>query len=181
MKLLNNTPVPDAVLEAVLIKAGRAVGAKTTAVVVQVNRGTRHCHGIACECNWVRWKGARKLVTECGAFRLALPILDLSREKNPHVAEHKRKNWDPLIVAESFFRIARHEWGHIRDFQARDRWRLAFSRGSRRPQHDRRPEEIRTENYADDADRRGRGVAWASEEILALGIALERYRDWGAV
>ncbi len=75
MKLINNTRVLDRVLEAVLLKAGRAVGARTAGVVVQVNSGRRRVHGMAYDCDLVRWRrGSRRwMATDGGAFRITLP------------------------------------------------------------------------------------------------------------
>jgi hypothetical protein len=165
MKLLNYTKIPDAILEPLLLRAGRAVGARTAGVVVKVNPAYRctGSSGMAYACAWVRWKRGSecRLTTDGGAFRISLPI-----------------RYDPLKAAQNFFRTARHEWGHIRDYQTRDYWTLGNSRirrlGSRRPPHDSRPEEIRAYNYADEADDKDRGERWAQEEILNLAIALEQ-------
>ncbi len=172
MKLLNNTKIPDDLLEAVLLRAGRSVRARTSNVVVQVNPAYRclASRGMTHGCFRVRWqRGSRRwMITDGGAFRISLVVPSLH-------SEWRIKRYDPLTAAESFFRVARHEWGHIHDYQAKEFWRVSFSReqGGRRPPHDARPEEIRTENYANEADEKDRGAQWAQEEILALAVALE--------
>lgn len=187
MKLLNNTPIPDAILEPLLRKAGRAVGARTQRVVVQVNRATSHVTscGMAYSATWVRWKGGsnRKLTTDKGAFKISLPLR--SPTERPHIKKYRDLRYDPLTVAQRFFAVARHEWGHIREYQTGDYWRLPNSKrhpvmdlsgrvqkAKRRIPHDARPEEIRVENYAWDADEKGKDKDWAAEEIQALAIAL---------
>jgi hypothetical protein len=166
VKLLNRTPIPDDILETLLVKAGRAVGAKTTNTVVQVNRCIHGTSGIAYNCTWVRW-GASKRRLKCdGAFRITLPL----------PAGPKARTWyhllDPLDAAVRFFEVARHEWGHIRDYQNPNRtWSIPTRR---RLPHDRRPVEIRADNYVFDADEHKHGAEWAIEEIVALAVELEK-------
>jgi hypothetical protein len=177
MKLLNYTKIPDAVLEPLLLRAGRAIGVRTTGVVVKVNPAYRSTivSGTAYHCGWVRWRRGtdRRLATDGGAFKVTLPVR--TRTERPYVKEWRDKHYDPLEVAAKFFWVARHEWGHIRDYQSRY-WQTWSSRGQsgRRPRHDSRPEEIRAFNYADEADDKDRGERWAQEEILNLAIALEQ-------
>jgi hypothetical protein len=180
MKLLNNTPIPDAILIALLVRAGRTVGAKTTDVVVQINRSHWYLSPIratAYDAGWVRWGGGSGRKLSCDeAFRISLPLLNLIGETDPSVIEHKWCNYDALTIAQRFYEVARHEFGHIRDYQQGGRYFLRWSKcgnNNRRPRHDSRPEEIRAENYAYDADRAGRNANAAVEEIVALGVVLE--------
>ena len=189
MKLYNRTGVPDEVLKPLLAKAGRAVGARTSKVVVIINGGgARSAHGTAKSCAWVRvtirkavrrWsrkngldlvtkrKGLhRRVQTDGGYFKICLPV--------------KEEWYEPLALAEAFFRVARHEWAHIRDFQAEDDGaRLAWNRtrpGRRRARWADRPQEIRAEAACDDADALGRGTEWAADEIVDLAVAIEAIR-----
>ena len=168
MKLINSTRIPDSVLRRVLLSAAKSIGGtRTGSVVVAVSQGQRsNASGTAWECDWVRWNGRRRTMTDGGAFRIRLPM--------PHPA------CDILLQSEGFWDIARHEWGHIRDYQNGGRRRLAFSKAGssgRRPGHDSRPEEIRVERYSRVADRiRKRDAEWAAEEILELAVEMEGAR-----
>jgi len=204
MKLLNNTTVPNEILEPLLTLAGRSVGARTSKVVVQVNRGdawSNGCRGMAYECCWVRWQGGNKrrryvntsvrqpdgsskyvtivknkpnrISTDGGAFKISLPVIPASCHKDGRTGP---MCYNGLRIAENFMYVARHEWGHIRDYQDGGRYRLAWSRpkaGGRRAIHDRRPEEWRAENYIYDSDLRRKNKNWAYEEIMALALYLE--------
>jgi len=205
MKLLNNTQIPNEVLEPLLTLAGRSVGARTSNVVVQVNRGdawTDGCRGMAYECVWVRWTNKvqkrryktktrilsngvkysyrilqthkRKIHTDGGAFKISLPVIPASCHKKGRVGP---MYYDGLHIAENFMYVARHEWGHIRDYQNGGRYSLSWSRPkpgqTRRAIHDRRPEEWRAENYIYDSDLRRKNKNWAYEEIMALALYLE--------
>ena len=113
VKLYNKTKLPDAVLEPLLIAAGRCVGAKTTGVVVKVTQGRNAgVSGEAQHANFVNtwhlkkvknWKHER-VTTDSGWFRITLPW--------------SRPGWDSLAVAECFFKVAMHEWKHVADYQA---------------------------------------------------------------
>ena len=189
MKLLNNTKVPDDILERVLTKAGRAVSARTTRVVVQVNstKTRLYSRGTAIACDWVRWydgtkykwnkksgkiiKRPRRLDTDGGAFKITLPIpVLISRFVDS-------KTLNELDFAQRFYDVARHEWGHIKDYQKLMRGkRLAWSSiraGHRRVKHGDRPEEVRAYNYVYESNLDKRDENWAYEEITNLGIAIE--------
>jgi hypothetical protein len=168
MKLLNNTPIANDVLNNVLIKAGRAIGAKTTNVVVQANQGRGWCGGRAYNASAVRWsnnnkrKNIRKVSCE-GAFKITL---SLSRP--------------PLETAQDFYNTARHEFGHVRDYQKGGAFSLSWSisRNGRRPAHNKRPEEIRAEDYIYESDKKKRDEFsnYAYEVVLSLAIVLEEYQ-----
>jgi len=106
-----------------------------------------------------KWKSER-VATDGGWFRLTIPW--------------KRPGWDSLAVAESVFKVAMHEWVHIKDYQA-GKWSLPWSsasRGGRRPKHDSRPEELRAINGVDDAIERG-AIQRYQDLIIALALAHE--------
>ena len=175
MKLLNNTPIPDRFLRAVLVKAGRSVGAWTSKTVVQVNVARNFAmHGLAQEA-FITFLGGRERNCE-GVFKVNLYVLRRLRSWSDETWEFRKQHYDPLRVAELFFELCQHEWGHIRAYQCGGRRVLPFSVASgaakRRPRHDSRPEEIRAENYVFDANERGRGAKWASEEIADLAMSL---------
>lgn len=172
LKLYNRTTLSDGVVRAVLTKAGRAVGARTSRVVVEVNQGrTFTCSGIA-------YQGARVKIpvrrgkwrwidTAGGCFQITMPAVRLNLDG--------KGAGDPLEMAEIFFKTARHEWAHIEEFQRGGRWTLTCSTknpGGRRPEWRDRPEEQRAIAACEDADALGRTVEWASGEILALAQAL---------
>jgi len=172
MKLINNTRIPDDTLLPLLLKAGRSVGARTAGVVVQVNLAPRcvTSRGRAYPYDWVRWiRGSnRRMKTDHGAFRISLPVRTITERS--YIVAYRNKAYDALEVAQHFFYVARHEWGHIRDFQTGDYWKLGHSS---KMTHDRRPQELRAENYIYEADERKRGEPWAYEENMALALALE--------
>ena len=170
MKLINKTKVPNEVLENLLVSAGRSVGARTSGVVVRVCYGQplSPVHGRATECYKVRWSGRWQL-TDGGGFKMTLPTL-------------RTKKWlgittyDPTNVAQEFYKIAQHEWGHIKDFQNGGRRTMEFSSGRRRPSHDTRPEEVRAENYVYEAEEKF-GKERGYNEIMALAIELEKIQN----
>lgn len=167
MKLYNRSKIADSVLQDLLIKAGRSIGANTQNVVVQVNPSCQnrwlHIRGMAYECDSVLI-GKRFVATDGGWFKISLPILRIT---------------DPITIAESFLQVARHEWGHILDYQNGGRDTLEFSHRSyssgRRPKHDSRPEELRAENYIYDSDKRI-SKNYFDDVILNLAIEIERVR-----
>lgn len=146
-------------------------------MVVQVNQGSvnRTSSGTAWHCEWVRWSGnrkktTRKISTDGGAFKISLSIIP---KKYLGLGFD---SYDGLKAAENFMHVARHEWGHIRDYQNGGWYRLEWSRrgpGGRRGLHDRRPEEIRTENYIYESDKARRNRNWAYAEIMDLALFLE--------
>lgn len=167
MKLYNRTDCPDRILRPLLVAAGRAVGAKTGEVIVKVGqsrlpRGT----GIAIAADRVRLgflqgkppeKWGRWITTQGGYIRLTLP------------------GWfaDPLILAQSFYELAVHEWGHILDLQVGLGFLPWSGRdGERRPRWKERPEEIRACNYTDEALKKETTGRLTSRDDLILELAI---------
>ena len=164
MKLYNRTKVPDKVLQEVLQHAARLVGARSKSVVVMV-RSSRWCHGMAWRGmpyewflrgeRWHKEHGRGELIdTDCGWFEIWLP---------------KDFYSDPLVLAESFFKVAAHEWRHIRDYQKGG----VFTRKRRwasRPQ-EKRAIRSASRAMADMSKRRG-----AADAIIDLGIEIEKLR-----
>ena len=163
MKLYNHTPIEDKILERLLVKAGQSIGARTSDVIVQVNRGRiPNCsRAVACRCDIVKLE-KRWTNTDGGYFKisLSLPLKIFSQ--------------DSLQAAETFLEVARHEWGHIRDYQESSKPFSARSLG-RRPPHNSRPEEIRAANYIYDSDKKI-SKNYFEDVLLNLGIEIERIR-----
>ena len=160
MKLYNRTRISDDILSALLVKAGKSVGANTSGVVVKVNTGHHYVNGTAWQDDRV-YVGSRWINTDRGHFRISLPMPD--------------RIHDAIDRARDFLYVARHEWGHIRDYQAGGRRTMEFSHrssGGRRPSHDSRPEEIRAENYIYDSDKR-LPIGSFDDVVLDLAVALE--------
>jgi len=168
VKLYNKTKLSDSVLEPLLVAAGRAVGAKTSGVVVKVTQGRNAgVSGMAQSASFVntwhlkrvsKWKSER-VSTDSGWFRLTIPWASLG--------------WDTLTIAESVFKVAMHEWVHIRDYQAGGCWAMPFAsrgQGGRRAKHDSRPEELRAINPVDDAVTRG--VVQRHQDLI-ISLAVE--------
>ena len=161
MKLYNRTKIPDSILTSLLVKAGKAVGARTSKVVVQVNE-TYRGGGYAIECGSVRWAKSKKrktnrwVDTDGGAIRISLPV--------------RNKFYDRLSLVERFFNTAMHEWGHIKDYQDGGKY---FSRGrKRRPKWADRPEEIRACAYVEQAKAEDVHDKCA-DEILNFAVEVE--------
>ncbi len=170
MKIYNKTKLPDSVLEPLLVAAGRAVGAKTSGVVVKVTQGRNAgVSGMAQSASFVntwhlkrvsKWKSER-VSTDHGWFRITIPW--------------SRPGWDSLAVAQSFFQVAMHEWKHIADYQAGGRWAMPFASqgsGGRRARHDSRPEELRAINAVDDAVAKGTVLKY-QDAVIALAVEHE--------
>ncbi len=171
MKLYNKTKLPDAVLERLLIAAGRAVGARTGNVVVKVTQGRNAgVSGMAHHATFVntwhlkqvsKWK-SENVRTDGEWFKVTMPWF--------------RPGWDSLAVAQTFFEVAMHEWVHIRDYQAGGRWSMPWASrgtGGRRARHDSRPEELRAINAVDDAIAKG-AVQRHQDLIISLAVEHER-------
>ena len=170
MKLYNRTRCPDEVLAPLLTAAGRAVGTRTGKVIVKVTQGSRGgCQGETNSCAWVRefalatrkytkdGKLKRRLVaTDGGWIRMTLP--------GPHPA------YDPLDQAERFYRLAVHEWAHVKDYQDGGK---RFGDYNKRWAN--RPHEMRANRMCAEAMEREEAgqIKGRDEEILALAIWLE--------
>lgn len=161
MKLYNRTKIDTAILESLLVKAGRSVGARTSNVIVKVNSSRGAIRGMAYRCSHVRI-GTRYIATDGGMFFISIPSLFPT---------------DPLSIARTFFDIAQHEFYHVKEYQDGN---INFSKrgaGGRRARHDSRPEEIRAYNAVNDTELRKRKGEFDSV-ILDLAIDLERiYRE----
>jgi len=170
VKLYNRTKCPDRILRPLLVAAGRAVGAKTSEVVVKVGQSRLpRATGLATPAFRVRlgflrgkpmerWD-ERWVMTEGGYIRLTLPGCNGSAYA--------------VALAQSFYEVALHEWGHIRDLQA-DIESLPWSgwNGERRPRWGERPEEIRACNYVDEALRKEAAGQLAARDDLILEFAI---------
>ena len=166
MKLINRTKIDDSILTSLLVRAGRSVHARTDEVLVIVRQGrTFYCSGVAHRCYRVRVT-SRWINVDGGYFEISMPDPGTRR--------------DPILLAEKFLETARHEFGHIYDYQnpGPDKpFSRASARSGRRPAHDKRPEEIRVGNYIYDSDRRIESN-YFENVILALALAIEaRQRD----
>lgn len=176
MKLYNKTRIPDAVLEPILLQAGRSVGARTANVVVIITQNRRPViSGTAYECAGVSERKLRRvsratyvcstITTDGGFFYLRLPKV------MPGYGIWS----DPLHLAETVLKIAAHEWAHVQDYQAGGRAKFAYARrtpSGRRERHDSRPEELRATNAADDAVQKGL-IRNHQDNIINLAIALK--------
>lgn len=183
MKLYNKTRCPNALVESILLRAGKACGkVRTTGVIVIVTRATTgRVRGLAHEASGVyefalrRFKQRHKakitrgrcINTDGGYFSISLPLL----------SPNARTHWvtDALHRAEQFFCVAVHEWGHIRDYQAGGSWKLPWAvtrQGHRRENHDDRPEERRANRYAREAESRIKSGTVQSPDDAILDLAL---------
>jgi hypothetical protein len=159
--LLNRTAIDDKIVERLLLKAAKAIGARTEGAVARISSGSRGGAGRAWNVSFIgdRTTGKR-YQTPDGFIEISVGV-----------------KGDPLKAAEEFFETARHEFGHLRDFQTPGFYSRPDSdrlkKNGKRPAWGTRPEEIRAENYVYDADKKKRGAAWAYEQILAVAIAIE--------
>jgi hypothetical protein len=137
MKLYNKTQYPDSLLEDLLVAAGRAVGARTTNVIViatSAKPGYNHCSGTAYEADYVRrfaldtrrhTKDTHELKkgwveTDGGYFRIVTPypfIPDWIKKSDIYPRWVEAHQFDGLNLAELIFSVANHEWRHIRQYQ----------------------------------------------------------------
>ena len=178
MKLHNNTTIDDDLVRRLITKAGRAAGARTNGVVVFVNQGSGYrSSGVAHRCDMVRiYNGKRSRRasrgrwnrTDGGYFVIRMPRTAIDGTGNPFP--------DPVDQATNFFRVAVHEFAHIRDYQSiRAGERLDWSRkiNGRRPAHSVRPEEERAFATVAECCDHGDAETRACHEIVDLAIALE--------
>lgn len=158
MKLINRTKIPDEALRAVLTAAARSLHKRlrTQNVVVMVNYNTYDTgsSGMAYRAWKVRWGGKGWLTTDKGAFKINLP----------------KSSLHPIAAAETFFNVARHEWGHIFDFQSGKTERSPHV-GHRRIAHDKRIEERRVYDYIDQSKSKPDDYY---ESVMALALILEK-------
>jgi hypothetical protein len=108
----------------------------------------------------------RWINTDHGYYKLTLP------------AAHPHYPGDPLEMAEAVWRMARHEWAHIAEYQNTGYWRrLPHSRrvNGRRPRWAARPEEQRAQGACADADAMEHNTEWAADAILELALWYENH------
>lgn len=172
MKLIDKVGLPPIVYQALyklLVKAGQAVRAKTWGVVVIVCPSRYRLAGVAGAGTHVTVKvgrgRTRRYRSDRAAFWLWLPRVPALRKLRPMAGE----------LACRIFDIARHEFAHVADIQSGNPQSREWSRrekGRRRPPWRERPEELRVQIACDEADARGRDLAWARDELSALTEAL---------
>jgi len=181
IKLYNKTKCPNKILEPLLIAAGKSVGARTSNVVVKVTQGHSisirgrahagfpylwHLRNLKCRRNPKRFGTGEpplgKLVqTDGGWFEITLPKLTSIVRINT--------KYDRVDCASSFYKVAQHEWGHIRDYQQGTMTRSHRTPSGRRIRHDDRIEEIRANSYVENAKK----ISNADDLILDLALWLE--------
>ena len=142
MKLINKTRIPDILLKEVLLIAKRALHKRINdKIVVFVSTG-RHGGGYANSCRRINIKN--KIYDVVGGII--------------HITLN---GWVPsdyevmsICHAESFFKTACHEWGHVYDYQQNLKGKelefAAPSCGGKRMKHEYRPEEKRVHEYLDE-------------------------------
>lgn len=159
MKWYNKTKCPDSILKPLLVAAGKSVGARTSKVVVKVTQGMRYySRGKAYRLNVVYgWhlRGRRKpsavdrgakgrcVETDGGYIQITLP------KRRPPLLP--RECLDVIELAQEFYKMAQHEWAHVRDFQSGTRFNVPRTPGGRRLAWRDRPIEISAMNHVDDA------------------------------
>jgi len=186
MKLYNQTAVPDDIIRAVIKSAAQMLKPRVRhgKVIVKVTRAQVHVSGYAVQANRVLPsevcgkiytklgndinEGRKMIQTDCGWMlgRLPMPAQPVVWASQPHR--------EPLAIAEKFFWMIIHEWGHIADFQHNVKCRLGerkrFTQYNR--QWKNRPHERRANAYRDEAKERGL-TPEAEEAILNLAVWME--------
>ena len=192
MKLYNKTKYPDDLLQALLIEAGKAIGARTSKVIVIVTSGKPgypYTRGVAQRCDYVRhWaletraykKGTYELKkgeveTDGGYFRLTIPYpFTPDWVKNSQHYQEWKAQHRGIDRAEQIFSTACHEWQHIRQYQTLIGAKGSFifsNRKERRKHHDNRAWEKDAIKAASKVKTKPRSQA--QEAILNLAIWLE--------
>jgi len=167
MKLYNRTKLDTKLLHKVLAAAGKAVGARTSKVVVEVvPRRAWGTTGEAWQCCCFR-VGKRWIRTDGGGFVIRIPCNWLKNRSDASDYVCGR--------AEGFFETAMHEWVHIRDFQDGGQdFKYRRTGSSRRMNWKDRPQEQRAESVVHLAE--SEGVYEKHEELLfELALVLEEY------
>lgn len=115
MKLYNKTKIPDKVLERLLYRSAKAVGSvRTQKTVVKVTTSQYGCSGVVKGTGFGMWKyyerylkgsgSSTKLIWSDGGYMfLRVPSSNFRQ--------------DPLMFSEEVYKLAAHEWRHIRDHQ----------------------------------------------------------------
>lgn len=164
MKLYNNTKIDDKLLYKVLYMAGKAVGSiRTQKVVIKV---TSSVYGSSGHVNnsygfYREWylkskpsqylKYDKAIRSDGGFMFLKIPV----------------RHWEPLRLAEEVYRLASHEWRHIKDVQKKARF------GDYNRNWKNRPHERRAMNSEKRAIRIKDKREDIQDAIIALGINIE--------
>ncbi len=194
MKLYNRSLIPDEALHPALVKAGRLVGARTRDVVVRVNGNWRNhvSHGVFwnrkfVDKNWLEGK-RRDWTTHLYCTATAPPMVETDggmielwiglRQGLINIQSFPTL-YSTYSAAEKlvkqFFSTAIHEWKHIADYQNGE----VFSgygqvgAGSRRPNWDVRPEEIRACDTVHRVLAKGDGLQLFPEVLAPLVESIE--------
>ena len=158
MKLYNKTKCPDEILQPLLIAAGKSVGTRTGKVVVKVTQSHYYgMKGVAYQCPLVySWhlkrlkhyrtrnkyihNSGRLIQTDGGYIQISLPAKG-------------RGLPNTIDRAESFYRMAQHEWAHINDYQSGNYKQTPRTLRGRRIRWEDRPCEIAAMNSVNDAKK----------------------------
>ncbi len=114
-KFINRTKIDDAILRAVIMAASKGVKVRTSQVAVRVNTSQR-ISGLAYPYHTVYWqhKGRNKVSRPTRVNGAILLRLGQGRVRTPNDEAY----FHPATIVRNFFRIARHEWGHIAEHQS---------------------------------------------------------------
>lgn len=192
MKLWNKTTIPSEILEPVIKIAGKLAGARTLNVIVIATQArSMGVSGEAWQSNeieipsWVKrarsYRSGRGVKysysnndynyyitrfakTDGGYFYLRIPY-----RKN--LCANPSSHWDFINSAQSVYRVAIHEWAHIKDFQDKTCKRTQRTPSGRRVKW----EERHCERYANSIRREAlkKPNQISDDEILNLAIVLE--------
>lgn len=160
IKLYNKSQCPDEILRPIIAAAGRRIGARTGVVVKVLGPCRGHQGHAKHQFRVYSWhltqkrtkRLGRSIATDGGWIELHVP--------RRHPADNH------LMLAEQFYRLCLHEWGHIKDFQDGKRFGDYDKRWANRP-HERRA--IRMEYEAQEIPM----SPTAEKAVLALGLWLE--------
>ena len=139
MKLYNKTKYPNDLLENLLVEAGKSVGARTSNVIVKATsakQGYHHSYGTAHRADYVyEWflssraykKNStelkkRMISTDGGYYTITIPNPFIPQwVKDSDIYPHwlEAHCYDGISLVESIFRVACHEWRHIKQYQDR--------------------------------------------------------------
>ena len=146
MKLYNKTHCPDKILLRLLSAAGCSVRARTLKVVVKITQGQQMGSKGKAYQGWpyqwhlknVKTKAARNRLinTDYGWLEITLPRLGSLQRMMCFPGT------DAISLAEKFYKVAQHEWAHIRDFQQRTIKTTPRTSFGRRIRWEERPCEI---------------------------------------
>ncbi len=127
MKLYNKTKCPVGILKPLLIAAGKSIGVRMANVVVKVTQGRGlgirgnamhgnfvyawHLRNLKCRKNPNCNNLGRMIETDGGWIELIMPRLYSVKEMEcwPET--------DAVNLAKTFYKVAQHEWAHIKDNQ----------------------------------------------------------------